>query len=96
MSDAVKIALENIPAIAARSRLQFEPAQQSHVLLYPEGMIKLSETASEILKRVDGAANVGQIIADLEKTYPGADLRADVLEFFADAYARSWITIQGW
>jgi hypothetical protein len=39
MTDREKIALDNIPAIAPRSRLQFEPAQQAHVLLYPEGMI---------------------------------------------------------
>ena len=96
MTDREKIALDNIPAIAPRSRLQFEPAQQAHVLLYPEGMIKLSETAAEILQHVDGVATVGQIIANLEQAYPGADLRADVLEFFETAYARRWIAIQGW
>jgi pyrroloquinoline quinone biosynthesis protein D len=95
VSATVKIAPEHIPLIAARGRLQYEPAQQSHVLLYPEGMIKLSETAAEILKRVDGVATVGQIIADLEHAYPGADLRNDVVEFFETAHARRWITIQG-
>ena len=94
MSQNEKIALEQIAAIAPRSRLQWEPAQQAHVLLYPEGMIKLSDTAAEILKRVDGAATVEQIIADLERSYPGADLRDDVLEFLEAAYARGWISIQ--
>ena len=37
-----------------RFRLQFEPAQGCHVLLYPEGMIKLNDSASEILQQVDG------------------------------------------
>ena len=29
-------------------RFQYEPAQKGHVLLYPEGMIKLNESASAI------------------------------------------------
>ncbi len=96
MSDKAKIELEHIPSLAARGRLQFEPAQNATVLLYPEGMIKLSDTAAEILKRVDGKATIGEIITDLEHTYPGAELRNDVLEFFETAYARRWIAIQGW
>ena len=35
-----------------RFRLQWEPAQDCHVLLYPEGMVKLNQSAGEILKRV--------------------------------------------
>jgi pyrroloquinoline quinone biosynthesis protein D len=31
-------------------RLQWEPAQNAHVLLYPEGMVKLNQSAGEILK----------------------------------------------
>jgi hypothetical protein len=36
-------------------RFQWEPAQGCHVLLYPEGMVKLNQSAGEILKRCDGA-----------------------------------------
>ena len=32
-------------------RFQWEPAQQAHVLLYPEGMVKLPGSAGEIMKR---------------------------------------------
>jgi pyrroloquinoline quinone biosynthesis protein D len=39
------------PAIGRGFRLQWEPAQQAHVLLYPEGMVKLNGSAGEILKR---------------------------------------------
>lgn len=52
--------LLKIPALRRGFRFQFEPAQQCHVLLYPEGMIKLNDSASEILKRVDGARTVGR------------------------------------
>ncbi len=45
------------PAIGRGLRLQWEPAQNAHVLLYPEGMIKLNGSAGEIMKRCDGAAH---------------------------------------
>jgi pyrroloquinoline quinone biosynthesis protein D len=41
----------SIPAIDRKFRLQWEAAQNAHVLLYPEGMIKLNASAGEILKR---------------------------------------------
>ena len=77
--------------ISHHLRFQWEPAQKSHVLLYPEGMIKLPGSSGEILKRVDGAATVGEIVADLEKAFPGADLRGDVLEFLEHARGKGWI-----
>ena len=39
----------SIPRIGHGFRLQWEPAQESHVLLYPEGMVKLNQSAGEIL-----------------------------------------------
>jgi pyrroloquinoline quinone biosynthesis protein D len=77
--------------IARHFRFQWEPAQQSHVLLYPEGMIKLPGSSGEIIKRVNGSATVGEIIADLERAFPGADLRGDVIEFLEHAYGKGWI-----
>ncbi|HQE41111.1 MAG TPA: pyrroloquinoline quinone biosynthesis peptide chaperone PqqD, partial [Zoogloea sp.] len=41
------------PCIHRLFRFQWEPAQQAHVLLYPEGMVKLNQSAGEILKRCD-------------------------------------------
>jgi pyrroloquinoline quinone biosynthesis protein D len=92
MSDPKKLTLVDVPALETRSRLQWEVAQQSHVLLYPEGMVKLSVTAAEILKRVDGRATLAEIIAALELIYPGADLSIDVVDFLNTAYERGWIT----
>ncbi|HUU73439.1 MAG TPA: pyrroloquinoline quinone biosynthesis peptide chaperone PqqD [Burkholderiales bacterium] len=75
-------------------RLQWEPAQDSFVLLYPEGMVQLPGSAGEIMKRVDGSKTVPQIIADLETAFPGADLRQDVTDFLEAAYAKGWIRQQ--
>jgi pyrroloquinoline quinone biosynthesis protein D len=77
--------------IVRQYRFQWEPAQQMHVLLYPEGMVKLPGSSGEILKRVNGIASVGEIVADLERAFPGADLRGDVVEFLEHAYGKGWV-----
>jgi pyrroloquinoline quinone biosynthesis protein D len=83
----------DIPIISWQFRLQWEPAQNAHVLLYPEGMVKLSDSAAQILKRVDGSSSVAMIIRELERLFPGADLTSDVLEFLSIARERGWIAI---
>jgi pyrroloquinoline quinone biosynthesis protein D len=85
------LASDDVPVVPARCRLQWEAAQQAYVILYPEGMVKLSASAAEIMKRVDGRASIEEIIRSLEQAFPGADLRNDVLEFLNAAHARGWI-----
>lgn len=82
-----------IPVLNRMFRFQWEPAQQSHVLLYPEGMVKLSGSAGEIIQRVDGARSVDDIIADLKQAFPGVDLDADIINFLQQAQANGWITL---
>lgn len=83
--------LEQVIEIARLYRFQWEAAQQAYVLLFPEGMVKLSPSAGEILKRVDGTTSVADIIRDLETAFPGADLKQDVLDFIETAHANGWI-----
>jgi len=84
--------IENsIPELAPSYRFQWEQAQGCHVILYPEGMVKLSPSASEILKRCDGKATVANIIADLNHQFPEADLADDVRKFLEVAYENGWI-----
>jgi len=86
-----KIGLDDVPGISRHFRLQFEQAQSAWVLIYPEGMVKLSESAGEIMQRIDGKTAVAMLIRDLETTFPGAELRQDVLDFLNVAHERGWI-----
>jgi len=79
------------PAINRRFRLQWEEAQGCHVLLYPEGMVKLNGSAGEILKCCDGKTPVDQIITDLETRFQASGLRADIEGLLAHAYQHKWI-----
>ena len=81
------------PAIERGLRLQWEAAQNAHVLLYPEGMIKLNGSAGEILKRCDGAATIADITADLERAFAAANLSGDVIRFVTMAVEKKWLQI---
>ena len=80
-------------AIAPGFRLQWEEAQSAHVLLYPEGMVRLSESAGAILSRCDGQRTLADIVASLEEAFPGVDLAADVGEFLEIALRKGWIVL---
>ena len=81
------------PAVGRGFRLQWEPTQNAHVLLYPEGMIKLNGSAGEILKRCNGAATIADITADLERAFAAGDLSEDVMRFVAMAVEKKWLQI---
>ena len=82
---------DGVPEIARHFRLQFEQAQSAWVLLYPEGMVKLSASAGEIMRRIDGETGVEMLVRDLETTFPGAEVRQDVLDFLNVAREHGWI-----
>ena len=47
------------PAWRPGYRFQYEPAQKGHVLLYPEGMIKLNDSAALIGGLIGAGAGTG-------------------------------------
>jgi len=89
----VKIDLkkEDILEIAPTFRFQWEEMQNCYVVLYPEGMVKLSQSAGEIMKQIDGKKPIIDIISDISNTFDGADVEKDVLNFLDVAYGNGWI-----
>ena len=88
------ISPDSKPALGRGLRLQWEPAQQAHVLLYPEGMVKLNGSAGEILKRCDGVRTVGEIIGDLETAFATTGLADDVTRFMSMAMEKRWLEMR--
>ena len=80
-----------IPRIAPGMRLQWEPAQQAHVLLYPEGMVRLNRSAGEILSRCDGATPLASIVDSLEHAFQAPGLTPQVQDFLAIARRQGWV-----
>ncbi len=85
--------LTQIPKLANGYRLQWEPAQDSFVVLYPEGMKVLSGSAAEIVQQCTGEQNVAAIIKSLEEKFPGVELSKDVLDFVAGASSEGWLDV---
>ena len=82
----------SIPQLNKHFRLQWEEAQDCYVLLYPEGMVKLNESAGLILSYVDGVKTVATIIAELTERFPQVDsIASDIEEFMATASAQRWV-----
>ena len=79
------------PRMSALYRLQFEPTQDSWVLLYPEGMVRLNPPAAEILQRCDGRRTVAKIVAELEIAFAQTPLHDDVVAFLGLARQRGWL-----
>ena len=79
------------PSVSQGFRLQWEPVQDCHVLLYPEGMVKLNGSAGEIMKRCDGVASIAAIAADIEQTHALQGLEPDVLAFVELAGQQRWL-----
>lgn len=82
-----------IPRIGHGFRLQWEPAQNAHVLLYPEGMVTLNASAAAILERCDGKRTVAAIITDLEHAFSQTGLTNEVLAFICIALEQRWLEV---
>lgn len=85
--------LNQVPRLANGYRLQWEPAQDSFVVLYPEGMKVLSGSAAEIVQQCTGEQDVATIVKNLEEKFPGVELSKDVLDFVAGASEEGWLDV---
>lgn len=90
-TDGARFACEHIPRIGHGFRLQWEPVQNAHVLLYPEGMVKLNGSAGEILSRCDGTKTVAAIVTELEQRFDQAGLQHEVIAFLDLACMQRWV-----
>ena len=84
----------DIPCLSKLYRLQWEKAQDAYVLLYPEGMVKLNESAGEILSRVDGNKSISLITDELEKKFGVSNLTGDVVSFVELAVQQGWLLLE--
>ena len=68
------------PRLVEGARLQYDDVRGEHLLLIPEGAVRLNETAAQVLELCDGRRSVEEIAATLSQRYRGADVSGDVQE----------------
>ena len=66
------------PRLVTGARLQYDDVREEHVLLVPEGAVRLNSTAAEVLDLCDGERSLDEIVGTISARYEGTDLRDDV------------------
>jgi len=69
-------------SLAPGVRWQIDRATGDAVLLFPEGILLLNETAREVVARCDGKKTAAEIVSQLAAEYeaPAEELEKDVVE----------------
>jgi pyrroloquinoline quinone biosynthesis protein D len=80
------------PRLVTGARLRYDEVREEHVLLVPEGAVRLNPTAAEVLELCDGERSLDDIVGTLSARYEGADLGADIREL-VDAMAQRGLVV---
>ena len=68
------------PRLATGARLRYDEVREEHLLLVPEGAVRLNPTAAAVLELCDGERSLDEIVDVLSARYDGADVGDDVRE----------------
>jgi pyrroloquinoline quinone biosynthesis protein D len=82
------------PRLVTGARLRYDEVREEHVLLVPEGVVRLNPTAAEVLELCDGDHSLNEIVGALSARYDGTDLHGDVREL-VDAMAQRGLVVDG-
>ncbi len=85
--------MENIK-LNPNFQFQWEEKQNCYVLLYPEGMVQLNQSAGEILNLCDGEKSANDINKILCEKFEVEDLSKDITLFLIEAKNRNWISYE--
>jgi pyrroloquinoline quinone biosynthesis protein D len=66
------------PRLVTGARLHYDTVRSEHVLLVPEGIVRLNPTAVAVLELCDGEREIDAIVGALADRYDGADVSDDV------------------
>jgi pyrroloquinoline quinone biosynthesis protein D len=80
------------PRLVTGARLRYDDVREEHLLLIPEGAVRLNPTAAQVLELCDGERSLDDIVGALSARYDGADVRDDVLEL-VDAMAQKGLVV---
>ena len=80
------------PRLVTGARLRYDEVREEHLLLIPEGVVRLNPTAAEVLELCDGERSIDAIVGELSARYDGADVRDDV-RGLVDAMAQRGLVV---
>jgi coenzyme PQQ biosynthesis protein PqqD len=82
------------PRLVTGARLRYDDVRQEHLLLVPEGAVRLNPTAAEVLELCDGERSLEEIIGALATRYGTTDVGDDVRELI-DGMTQRGLVVDG-
>jgi pyrroloquinoline quinone biosynthesis protein D len=82
------------PRLVTGARLRYDEVREEHLLLVPEGAVRLNPTAAEVLGLCDGERSLEDIIVAMTERYHGPDVSDDVRELL-DGMTQRGLLVDG-
>lgn len=101
-----QILVNSYPKLAGKARIKFDKVRGKHLLLLPEKVVVMNETAASILILCDGSLTVQSIAekirgslresAESMESEPLPELKtmeSDILEFLQEMMDQGWVVV---
>ena len=85
----------NRPRLVDGTRLQYDDVRQEHLLLIPEGAVRLNVTAAQVLELCAVERSAEEIAAALSERYAGTAVAEDVRELLGGMAERGLVVDAG-
>lgn len=80
-----------LPLLSEHLRMRYEPAHAVWMLFLPDGVMKLNDSAAEIIRRCDGRHTVQAIVNELEELFETSGIAAQVQTLIDEGTRRGWL-----
>ena len=94
-NEPAQFAPQDRPVVNPLYLFRWEDTQQAWMLLYPEGVVKLNDSAGEILRCCDGRT-VADLVSELQGEFDAEEREVEtgVYKFLEASHAKGWIRRQ--
>ncbi|MGH3788432.1 MAG: pyrroloquinoline quinone biosynthesis peptide chaperone PqqD [Pseudonocardiaceae bacterium] len=86
------LSLTDRPQLRRGVRLGSDPLDDETVLLFPEGVLILNETAAAVVRQCDGCRTVAEVVAAVREVYDGVAVD-DVVSLVRDLAAQGLLVV---
>lgn len=82
------LSLTDRPQLRCGVRAATDPLSGETILLFPEGVLTLNETAAAVIRRCDGSNSVAEIVQAVGEVYDNVKIE-DVMSLLRDLIAQN-------
>jgi pyrroloquinoline quinone biosynthesis protein D len=81
------------PRLADKARLKWDAVREKHLLLFPEGVLVLNQTAQDVLALCDGRRAVAEIVNLLAAQYANDAIDGDVKDILRRLAEKGFVAL---